>query len=64
MFINFGTSKTTIETLDVAEQTKPEMRGIQEMSVIPNHVGVTNTMSDYPKVLSICVLMKKSLMAA
>ena len=29
------------------------------MSVIPNHVGVANTMSDYLEVLSIFVFMKK-----
>ena len=34
------------------------------MSVIPNHVGVANTMSDYLDVLSIFVFMKKYLMAA
>lgn len=38
------------------------MRGIQEMSVIPNHVGVTHTMPDYLE--NIHAFMKISLMAA
>lgn len=68
LFISFGTSKPTMrfEIWDLRHRwtDQPEMRGIQEMSVIPKHVGVTITMSDYLEVLSICVLMKKSLMDA